>query len=219
MAKDVKQAGIDEKVEEILQKTRKGLFIGLAFLFILALAFITYFYIQHRSQNKSIARLLDIEEEIKMGDSSVFDSELALELSEFAQKNVRWVSAKAALLVSDYYLSFDKMDEAFQILQEPRLKKASYMAPILLFNAASLAEDLGNSKRALELYEDCYRLYGKQFSEAPRLLFSIGRIKERTGDSIAAREAYEELIAEWPNDEFANLAQSRVILLDGASEW
>jgi len=52
------------------------------------------------------------------------------------------------------------------------------------------------------------------FAVVPRVLFNIGRIEETRGNIDKAVESYKKLVTDYPSDQWASLAKSRIITLD-----
>ncbi|MBO7421327.1 MAG: hypothetical protein J6U06_09435, partial [Spirochaetaceae bacterium] len=51
------------------------------------------------------------------------------------------------------------------------------------------------------------------FADVPRVLFNIGRIEETRGSFEKAAEAYKKLTTDYPSDQWASLAKSRLVSL------
>ena len=92
----------------------------------------------------------------------------------------------------------------------------SYLAPVAVYNAATAAEERGDGKRALELYNQCVDKYADMFPLASRALFAAGRIHEEFKDFAAAEAAYKKIIERWPNDGWTKLAHSRILSIAAA---
>jgi TolA-binding protein len=84
---------------------------------------------------------------------------------------------------------------------------------VALYNAATAAEERGDSLKALELYTRCAKEYEKTFPLMPRVYFAIGRIQESQKNNTEALAAYEKLVEKWPNDNWTKLARSRILML------
>ena len=88
---------------------------------------------------------------------------------------------------------------------------AAYTAGLNLFNAAVCAEEMGDSDSAVEYLEKAVSL--ENFSLKTRALFNVGRIQENLGQVEKAIAAYERLTGDYAEDEWTNLAKSRLIQL------
>ncbi|MDC7246305.1 MAG: tetratricopeptide repeat protein [Sphaerochaetaceae bacterium] len=91
--------------------------------------------------------------------------------------------------------------------------KDSYLSPLSLFNAAVTSEKLGDTLKALEYYQRVYDDTQGQAAESARALFNVGRLYEESGDIELAEAVLQQLADEYPNSEYAKLAQSRLVIL------
>ncbi len=89
--------------------------------------------------------------------------------------------------------------------------KKSYTAPVCKYNAAVCCEELGDNTKAAEYYESASD--AKDFLLVTHCLFSLGRVKEALNDFTGAAVAYNKLVDKYPDDEWTNVAQSRLIAL------
>ena len=90
--------------------------------------------------------------------------------------------------------------------------KKSYTAPLSYFNAATCYEKLGELDKAMSYYEKAAK--AKDFGMASHAEFNFARVKEAAGDVDGALEVYNSVVAKYPNDTWAALAKSRIIVLE-----
>lgn len=93
-----------------------------------------------------------------------------------------------------------------------KCSKSSYLAGISDFNAGVCCEQLGKTETALECYKSAAS--NKNFHLVPHALFSQARVLENLGKSTDAIEVYSKIIDTYADDEWADLAKSRIILLN-----
>ena len=105
---------------------------------------------------------------------------------------------------------YENAAKSFDIVSTTFTK--SYLAPVALANAAVCYEYLGRTDEAISRLQTIVDTYGSVSSESPHALFSIGRLYETT-DTAAAIMAFQQLTEEYPDSEWANLANSRLIAL------
>ena len=132
-----------------------------------------------------------------------------------SKKNV--VGVRANMLAADIaYAKKDFTNSMDYNLAAARLGKNAYTVPVSYFNAASCCEELGNNADAATYYE--LACEAKSFPLKSHAEFNLGRVKEALGDLDVAAAAYQKLVDEFPGDEWANLAQSRLILLKSSGK-
>lgn len=87
----------------------------------------------------------------------------------------------------------------------------AYTAGIAYFNAGTCADELKHYEKALEFYS--LSAASDDFPLKPRALFNVGRLEETLSHKEKAVAAYTNLIALYPDNDWALLAKSRVIAL------
>ncbi|MFA6507890.1 MAG: tetratricopeptide repeat protein, partial [Treponemataceae bacterium] len=123
-----------------------------------------------------------------------------------------YAAARALSITASVYADKKEWAEAEKNwLEAAQVDPKSYLAPIALYNAAAAAEERGDNKKALELYNRCAGEFKDSFPLAPRALFATGRINEDLKDFTTANAAYKKIIEQWPNDSWTKLAHSRII--------
>jgi len=88
----------------------------------------------------------------------------------------------------------------------------AYTAPLCWYNAAICSEELGNVDAAIANIEKA--VARKDFVTAPRAMFNAGRMEEQRGNYAAAKDWYTRVNDSFANDNWANLAKSRLISMD-----
>jgi len=89
----------------------------------------------------------------------------------------------------------------------------SYLAPIALQRAATAAEELGASDRAVDCYKRLIAKYEGATIGIPHAYFALGRLAEGSKDYAAAMENYKKIVSTWPDDDWTKLATDRIIAL------
>ncbi len=88
----------------------------------------------------------------------------------------------------------------------------AYTAPIAWYNAAICSEELGEIDSAIALIEKATDR--EDFVTAPRAMFNAGRMEEERGNYSSAKVWYNKINDKYPNDNWSNLAKSRLITLE-----
>ena len=217
---------INERLNEFIQKNRKGLFVGFAAIIVVLAGFIIVSTVREKIRENAFSQIDAFErryEELMFhtggGDSGALSSQADIsalldDLAVFERKNSGFAAARAYSISASIYGDHERWAEAEKAWSlAAKASAKSYLAPISLYNAAVVAEEQGNTASAIGLYAQALA-YGDVFPAAIRAQFSIGRLHESQNNRGAALEAYRSLVSRWPNDQFwTNLAQNRIIVL------
>jgi tetratricopeptide (TPR) repeat protein len=218
------KTGLGEKLNDFLQKKRRGLFISLITIVVLLAGFMAGLSIRNTLRNKAVSKVEDFGRRyetlrVDINDSAREGEVTALleELGAFAEKSFGYASARAYSIRAGIYADQKNWAEAEKAwLAAANQAAKSYLEPVSLYNAAVAAEEQDNAERAIELYTKS--LQGESFPAAARSQFAVGRLEESRNNTEAALAAYRALISRWPEDSiWTNLAQSRVIALSAAN--
>ncbi len=124
-----------------------------------------------------------------------------------------YAGERALFLQARALEQIDRMEEATTAYRRVAEQfPESYLAPIALIRGAVAAENNGSTDLALELLAEIVDEYD-QVAEVPRALFAIGRIQENQDNIVDAVESYNQLIDDYPNSSWTNLARNRIITL------
>ncbi len=123
----------------------------------------------------------------------------------------RFLSAQIDFANQDYSAAAD----AF--LEIAATDRDSHLVAMSAMNAGVAYEESGDVNAAQTAYENYLDSFSETSPETPRVLFSLGRISEET-DIQASIEWYERLTDTYPNSEWTNLAESRIIFLRSVEE-
>jgi tetratricopeptide (TPR) repeat protein len=212
------ESAAEDIVAGFIRNNRKPLFALLAVIAAGIIGFVAAYTVRDALSKKAIARVDEYArrvQELGGADSTEADA-LLEELNAFAPGSFGYAAAKAYSLAAGLYAErkdWAKAEEAW--LASSQKAPKTFFAPFSLYNAAVAAEEQGNLDNAVDYHLKCIE-YGGLNPAAARSQFSIGRIRESQNNREAALEAYRKVIESWPDDAtWANLAQSRIIGLDG----
>ena len=217
---------INQRLNEFVQKNRKGLFLGLVAVIILLVGSIITLTVREKINTNAFSKVDAFNqryEELKTyigseaPDAASRQTEIEAllnELESFAAGKSGFAAARAYSVSAGIYEAEKKWAEAEKAwIDAAKAAGKSYLAPISLYNAAVAAEEQGNTESAIELYNQTLN-YENGVLVAVRAQFSIGRLEESRNNREAALEAYKSLVGKWPMDPlWANLAQNRIMIL------
>lgn len=89
--------------------------------------------------------------------------------------------------------------------------KKSYTFGLCNYQCGICSDELGDYDNAVSYLNAAAE--SEDFADVPRALFNIGRIEESRGNYEKAAETYKKLFADYPSDQWATLAKSRLISL------
>ncbi|MEJ5189000.1 MAG: tetratricopeptide repeat protein [Breznakiellaceae bacterium] len=213
-----------DRLVNFIQRNRKIL-AGILIVIFVALVGVGIGYtVLENARKANIVKVAELEksyEEIRiLQDSSEKEEKvqtLIKELEKFAEQHSwssKYSGARAYMTLATIHVDRKEWPEAEQAwLKVASISPSSYLAPVALYNAATAAEERGDSLKALELYTRCAKEYEKTFPLIPRVYFAIGRIQESQKNNTEALAAYEQLVEKWPNDNWTKLARSRILML------
>ena len=217
---------VAEKLIEFIQRNRRLLLGGFIVIAVVLVGSIVGLTAQERIMENSFVRLDEFEQRhitllpyigsedvaalLRQGEITALLEELGL----FAARTSGFASARAHSIRAAIFEAQGRWPLAEGAwIAAANASPRSYFAPVSLFNAAVAAEEHGDLESALELYTRA--LAHDEFAFiAIMAQFSIGQLHEAKDNREAALAAYQALLIRWPLDPlFANLAQSRIILL------
>ncbi|MDR0451369.1 MAG: tetratricopeptide repeat protein [Treponema sp.] len=213
-----------DKINDYIQKNRKGIFICLGLIVVLLAAFIGTLSIRNTIRTKAIVRVEELNrryEELRfdIGEESKTEDTAALlaELKEFGAKRSGYAGLRARVITAKIHSDKKEWVEAQQAWADAAKAGAgTYLEPVSFFNAARAAEERESAEEALSFYSQCLAR-AESFPQAARAQFSIGRIEESRNNREAALEAYRTVVSRWPADVlWVNLAQNKIAVLQPA---
>ena len=208
----------NDKVESFMLRNRVVIISCAVVLAVAAVLVCVIVGISDSRKKKALAELDSIEYAFTKASGSLSDEEADLRrdkamesLSPYLLKGGA-AGSRANLLAAD--IAFQRKDyetaSAYYIAAAEASKK-SYNTPLCYYNAAVCEEELGNISAAAGYYKTASE--AKDFLLVTHSLFSLGRVCEELGDFAGAGSAYQKLADNYPSDEWAKLAQSRLIFL------
>lgn len=223
MSENKEKVSVSEKVAGVVDARKTVLVSILVALIIAVVAFVVCSTVIESSNKKGLTVLDSISYNLTKDSASLSADELnarratALEaLSSYTNKG-GVVGARANMLAGEVTYSQKKYDEAakYWTMAASKSKKA-YTAPLCSYNAGAAYEELNDLDNAEKSYAKAVE--NKDFLQRAHAMLSLGRVKEAKGDVDGAVKAYSDLVAAYPNDTFANLANTRLISLEAASK-
>ncbi len=215
-----------QKIIQLIVRLRIPL-IGIAAAVFVAV--IIGFITQHiSSNNEAEAAVLasDMQQSYYRWLQSYSDDEKANYLEQFTQ-----YFEKATNEFSDSYTGrlaiflqgniayeqgdFPKAAESFEQLLNDNT--GDHFASLAGINAALAYEEEGNTEKAIQTYEKITQEFDASCPEVPRALFSLGRLNESI-DTEQAMQWYQQITNGYPESDWTNLAENRMLFLQSYTE-
>ncbi|MCR5699170.1 MAG: tetratricopeptide repeat protein [Treponemataceae bacterium] len=212
---------LESKFENFFSKT-KYIWISLLCIVVVALAVIVTVLAVSSSQKNKAANFL--EDEIfnyekavsSMDQDSVANAESKLieNLETYvASKGKNKNTIRVYMTLASKYMEKEDWQKSLDNWQTAAAcDKKSYLAGIAEFNSGVCYEQLGDLEKALACYEKAAG--NKNFHLVPHALFSQARVLEALSNTEKAVEVYTKIVDTYADDEWANLAKSRIIYLN-----
>lgn len=210
---------LQQRISAILVKNRTFIIGGIAAVFVVITALIVVTVVSDSKREGAYEKIDSLMDEWNTAKNDKTDTLAAAEdeilagLDKIAGSNSRsFAGARADMAAAEiYFTRKDWTNAQARYLAAESSAPAAYTAGLNLFNAAVCAEELGNTDTAVEYLEKAVSL--DNFTLKTRALFNVGRIQEGLGQVEKAIAAYERLTGDYAEDEWTNLAKSRLIEL------
>ena len=153
-------------------------------------------------------------------ENSLSDDELAAaqnkflsEVKAFADSNGKNDNTVRAymMVAQTYYKNEDWKNSLDAWVKAGDISK-SYLSGIAYYNAAVCYEQLADVTNAEKYYS--LALENKEFELKPHAMFSLARLLENQGKTEQAIAEYKNILNSYSDSQWANLANSRLILID-----
>ena len=221
------ELSVAERLIEFIQRNRRILFAGFIAIAVILIGSIVGLTVRESVVENAFVRIDEFEQRyialrpyigseeleaiLRQGEITALLEELGL----FAARNSGFAAARAHSIRAAIFEEQGRWPLAESAwVAAANASPRSYFAPVSLFNAAVAAEEHGDLESALDLYTRALAHDDLSFV-AIISQFSIGRLHEAKDNREAALAAYRALLSRWPLDPlFANLAQSRILLLE-----
>ena len=218
MAEKTENKTASAKLGGFLEKNRKPVLITFIVVLVLVIGFIAIEIVKSATAKKDLAavedyyyKLLDSSTDLEDSEVNKRATECIENLASYSKKGgivgvrANMLSAELAYILADYEDAVSYYDAAIA------KGKKSYTAPICYYNKASCYEELGKNAEAAEAYRAAAEF--PEFAMVSHAYFSLGRVLEAQGDYAGAAEAYKTIKDKFSDDDWANLATTRLIEL------
>lgn len=214
-----------EKIAEAIKANSKKIIL-LSVIAVLALVLVgVYDAIATQRNEKALMVAEDIEDLFTQWTESAEADKAAVsgELQELIVSTLTEYKGTYAALRANYTRgllsaseeNWDESITAFLAITEEFPE--SYVASVAMFNAASIADQSGDTEKALSLYESIVEKYADSSADVPETLFNIGRLNEELGKAENALESYQKIVDDYSSSSWTNIAKSRIISINANS--
>ncbi|UTC78441.1 tetratricopeptide repeat protein [Treponema sp. OMZ 799] len=228
-----------QKINDFLVQYRK-IVLGVLVCILVAVAGIVVWFVTAENSRKTsitsvekiIYELEDFKREDRAKNSVTEDtaeqsekkvSEAVKEAEDKAIEELKGLGSKYAssyagfranTVIAEIYFQRKMYEDALKFYElAAGAVKGSYVEGVASFNAAACADELGDKEKALSYYERASRV--ANFPLIPRAIFNTGRLYEALEKKEDAILSYNKLLEKYPQNEWALLAKSRIIVITG----
>ncbi|MCR5495537.1 MAG: tetratricopeptide repeat protein [Treponema sp.] len=218
MEKQFEKTTVSEKVAEFVTSIRSVLLVVVIVLVVALATYGTIVTVSVKSAEKGLADIDSISYLMTKDSASLAEDELkgrgekALASLEKYLSKGGIVGVRANMLAAEIYYSQKDFEKAAAAWTKAAEKgKKSYTAPLSNFNAAVAYEEAGKVEEAEKAYRSAIAF--EDFDQIAHAKFSLGRLLEEKGNKDEALSLYTELYNALPDDPWAKLAKSRILVL------
>ena len=228
-----------QKINDFLVQYRK-IVLGIVICILVAVAGVIVWFVTAENSKKTsvtnvekiIYELEDFKREDRAKNSSSEDdaednektvSEAVKEAEDKAIEDLKAIGSKysssyagfrANTTIAEIYFQRKMYEDALKFYElAAKAVKNSYAEGVAYFNAAACADELGDKEKALAYYERASKV--ENFPLIPRAVFNTGRLYEALSKKEDAILSYNKLLEKYPQNEWALLAKSRIVVLTG----
>lgn len=220
MEKQFEKTTVSEKVADFVLSARGVLLVVMIVAVVAVAAFGTVTAVSVKASEKGLADIDSISYVMTKDSASLSDDELKARgdsalaaLGKYTSKG-GVVGVRANMLAAEIYFDQKDYDNASKAWTKAAEKgKKSYTAPLSYFNAAVAYEENGKTEEAEKAYRAVISY--KDFDQIAHAKFSLARLLETKGSKDEAVAVYTELFNSLPDDAWAKLAKSRLLVLEG----
>jgi tetratricopeptide (TPR) repeat protein len=222
-----------DKINDFVQRNRKGIFVAICAVIILFAGFVVFISVKAHVDKKATAEVEELNrkfDELRfyigeeyyagdvdalLGEVETFTGKKVFAVGDIFIPGKNFASSKAWSIAARIYSGREEWQKAQDAwLNAANAGARTYLGPIALFNAAVCAEEQGKLEQAIDLFQQCVSSKF-EFPAAPRAQFSIGRLYEQLGDFSAALEAYRDVLINWQDmPVWQHLARSRITSIE-----
>jgi tetratricopeptide (TPR) repeat protein len=222
MQNKTEKSNLSDKINDFVQRNRKGIFTVTGIIIFLFAAFVVYLSVSDYLNKKNIAEVEELSrryEEMRYylrDDSSASGIEVLIsDLKNFAGNKKGFPAGRAWSIVAYIHAGREEWPQCEDAWQRAAAAgDKTYLGPIALFNAAAAAQEQGKFEQAIVYLKECVE-HKFEFPSAPRAQFSIGSLYERLGNYPEAVDAYRVVIINWPDlPVWQQLARSRITAIE-----
>ena len=218
MAEKAEKTSASSKLNGFLEKNRKPLVITFIVVLVLVIGFITTAVVLSANSKKALAAVEAYYYELMDSSTNLEDAEINKRAATCIEELAPYIKkggiagVRANMLCAELTYILEDYDGAIAYYDAAIAKgKKSYTAPVCLYNRAVCYEEVGKLDQAAESYKAAAEF--EDFGMASHAYFSYGRVLEAQGNYSAAVEAYTTLNDKFPEDDWSNLAKTRIIQL------
>ena len=218
MSEKNENTSASSKLDSFLTKNKKGVVVTFVVILVLVIGFVAFEIIKSTGAKKDLAAVEGFYYDLIASSSELDETAVTKKSTEcieslapdvkkngIAGVRANMLSAELEYLQGDYEEAIAFYDSAIN------KGKKSYTAPICYYNKASCYEELNKTAEAVEAYRAAAEF--EEFGMAAHAYFSLGRVLESQGDFAGAAEAYKTINSKFADDDWGNLAHTRLIEL------
>lgn len=216
---EFEKAKLNEKIASYLIAGKKVIIAVVVAIVVLLAGIFTYTGVSASAAKNGLAAIDKISYELTKDSADLSEEDLNARKAACLEKLAAYVTkggitgVRANMLAAEItYSQKNYADAAKYYTAAAEKNKKAYTSGLESFNAAVCFENVNDLDNAVKYYSAS--INDKEFMLKDHAYFSLGRVLEAKGDKEGAVKAYNDLRAASPDSTWANLAKTRLIVLD-----
>lgn len=211
---------VSDVLDGFFAKTQKFWIAFLVLLIVVTVAIGVFTTVSNKSKQEganfldsAVFNLFKAKSSLEGDELAAAEDKFLSDVKSFADSNGKNDNTvRAYMMIAETYYQKGDWQNSLDAWLKASENGKSYLAGISYYNAAVCYEQLADVINAEKYYE--LALANESFELKPHAMFNLARVLESQGKTEQAIAEYKDIINVYSDSTWANLANSRLILID-----
>ena len=163
--------------------------------------------------DSAVYKLMKAKSTLEGDELLAAENKFLADVKSFADSNGKNDNTvRAYMMLAETYFKKEDWNNSLESWLKAAENGKSYLSGISYYNAAVCYEQLGDTVNAEKYYS--LALSNADFELKPHAMFNLARLLESQGKNEQAISEYKNILNTYSNSEWADLANSRLIIID-----